>query len=174
MKIQKCDIPYTLIIDNLLQPQYCDYIINKYKSNRFLDYSADCRGFRYNNLQAEQGVIDGLLSAIKTYQKYFPNVNYTVDHWTFSDVIFKWFTPGNYFSTWHCEHTKNYPYRIIGFQIYLSTHDCGTEFLENNDIILSKTGRCLVFPAFFTHIHKGQPCPENKDRFLLSTYIQYV
>ena len=56
--------------------------------------------------------------------------------------------------------------------IYLSTHDCGTEFW-NGDIIKSEKGRLVMFPAAYTHIHRGQKCPDNNNRYLVGGYINY-
>ena len=39
---------------------------------------------------------------------------------------------------------------------------------------MSKSGRLAMFPAYFTHTHKGEVCPENKDRYLLTGYISFI
>ena len=31
-----------------------------------------------------------------------------------------------------------------------------------------------MFPAFWTHTHRGQPCPENKYRYILSAYVNLI
>jgi hypothetical protein len=108
------------------------------------------------------------------YKKQFPTIDLTSDQWNVSYFNFKWFKPGYSFNHWHCEHTKKDPLRILGLQIYLSDHSCGTEFHTPSCTIESKKGRAVVFPTFWTHVHRGQICPENKDRFLLSSYIEYV
>ena len=30
-----------------------------------------------------------------------------------------------------------------------------------------------MFPAYFTHTHRGQACPHNKDRYMLGGYFHY-
>ena len=55
--------------------------------------------------------------------------------------------------------------------IYLSTHKCGTEF-HDGLLILSHIGRLTIFPSYFTHTHRGQVCPEKKDRYLLGGYYE--
>jgi hypothetical protein len=55
----------------------------------------------------------------------------------------------------------------------LSDNNCGTEFYEGATII-SKKGKVLLFPAYFTHTHRGQLCPEFKDRYILGGYANFV
>ena len=54
-------------------------------------------------------------------------------------------------------------------KFYLSDHNCGTEFY-NGCMVKSVKGRSLLFPPYWTHAHKGQPCPDNKERYILSAY----
>ena len=63
--------------------------------------------------------------------------------------------------------------RILSILVYLSNHNCGTEFY-NGKVIKSVKGRALIFPAFWTHTHKGQPCPDNKYRYILSAYVNLI
>ena len=48
----------------------------------------------------------------------------------------------------------------------------GTEFF-NNEVIQSELGKVVLFPAYFTHTHRGQVCPEKKDRYLLTGYLEF-
>ena len=60
----------------------------------------------------------------------------------------------------------------INFMIYLSTHECGTKFFDGN-YIKSKKGRLAIFPSYFTHTHRGMPCPEKKDRYMFGGYFNF-
>ena len=31
----------------------------------------------------------------------------------------------------------------------------------------------MVFPPYWTHAHKGQPCPDKKFRYILSAYATF-
>jgi len=85
---------------------------------------------------------------------------------------FKHWKSGKHFEEWHCEVTnKETMSRVLNFMIYLSSHNCGTQFFDKK-IILSETGKLVMFPSYFTHTHRGQVCPENKDRYILSGYFR--
>ena len=85
----------------------------------------------------------------------------------------KKFEPKKFFSQWHSEHCISNPHRILNVQIYLTEHNCGTEFFNGN-IIKSEIGKLTFFPAYFTHTHRGQVCPENKVRYIITGYISFT
>jgi len=57
--------------------------------------------------------------------------------------------------------------------IYLTEHNCGTEFF-NGDYIKSEIGRLVIFPSYFTHTHRGQKCPNNKTRYIITGYVNFI
>ena len=77
-----------------------------------------------------------------------------------------------FFENWHSEHSIENSNRILNFMIYLSTHDCGTQFLDKR-IIKSEKGRLAILPSYFTHTHRGMPCPEGKDRYMFGGYFNF-
>ena len=63
---------------------------------------------------------------------------------------------------------------ILSLQIYLSNHNCGTEFSNYNKTIKSDIGKVVLFPAYFTQTHRGQICPENKNRYIITGYVNFI
>ena len=102
----------------------------------------------------------------------YPSLEMTAERWGMKSYFFKHFPPGHSFSNWHCEHDLRYPNRILCCQVYLSDHNCGTEFYDG-EIVKSKTGRAIDFPSYFTHTHKGQVCPDGKTRYILTGYFEF-
>jgi hypothetical protein len=173
MIYSKPSVDYTLVADKFLDSDSCDLIIEKYKKKDLIDWSKNPEGFFYCSFTDYQ-LINNFQELIEEYKTQFPSINLTSNFWNVNYFNFKWFKPGSGFTHWHCEHTKSDPLRILCLQIYLSDHDCGTEFYNQNYTVTSKKGRAVIFPTFWTHCHRGQVCPENKDRYLLSAYIEYV
>lgn len=167
-------IPFLLIADDFLSESVCDNIVTDYKTKKLIDWSQQAEGFYYCNFENTELLNQNILSSLAKYKDLYPSIELTSDKWSLVNVNFKWFKPGYSFNSWHCEHTKAHSTRILCFQIYLSDHQCGTEFYDPNTTVHSKKGRAVIFPTFWTHVHRGQVCPENTDRFLLSTYIHYV
>ena len=60
------------------------------------------------------------------------------------------------YKVWHCEHgpEEDSCKRIMAWMFYLNDAQCGTEF-KYYPTINAKMGRCAIWPAFWTHLHKG-------------------
>ena len=63
--------------------------------------------------------------------------------------------PEDGFFSLHNEHTGMYPYRMLAWMIYLNDAESGTEFPYQNKTITPKAGRTVIWPAGWTHPHKG-------------------
>ena len=122
----------------------------------------NCLSFLKNRFQNE----------IYEYIKIYPELNY-VSSFYLTEIRFKHWKKNKFFDTWHSEHSHLTPYRILNFMIYLSTHNCGTQFLDKR-IIKSEKGRLVILPSYFTHTHRGMPCPEGKDRYMMGGYFNFI
>ena len=79
---------------------------------------------------------------------------------------------GGGFHNWHYENTGlQVSARKLVIQLYLNTIDEGgeTEFLYINKRIKAEQGRLIIFPAAFTHTHRGNP-PIGQDKYIISTW----
>ena len=165
---------FILVKDNLLTNLECDKIIDYFKDKIEKETSENGINYAYFKEEDYKNLFflkDIIQNYINNYTKLYEEFLY-VNKFSISSFRFKHLKPGNFFKRWHSEHNFQNPYRIFCLQIYLSDHNCGTEFYTGK-VILSKKGRGVIFPAYFTHIHKGQMCQEYKDRFLLSGYATF-
>jgi len=79
---------------------------------------------------------------------------------------------GGGFHNWHFENTGlQVSARKLVIQLYLNTIEEGgeTEFLYINKRIKAEQGRLIIFPAAFTHTHRGNP-PIGQDKYIISTW----
>ena len=79
---------------------------------------------------------------------------------------------GGGFHNWHYENTGlQVSARKLVVQLYLNTIEEGgeTEFLYINKRIKAEQGRLIIFPAAFTHTHRGNP-PIGQDKYIISTW----
>ena len=79
---------------------------------------------------------------------------------------------GGGFHNWHFENTGlQVSARKLVIQLYLNTIEEGgeTEFLYINKRIKAEQGRLIIFPAAFTHTHRGNP-PIGQDKYIVSTW----
>jgi len=118
-------------------------------------------------------IVEKALAMIQTYCSYYQELNMTKDKWALTSLRFKKFKPGQAFYAWHSEHSGKYSTRVMVFQLYLTDHNCGTEFFSG-ETIYSEAGKAVLFPPYFTHTHRGQRCPQNKTRYLITGYYNFI
>lgn len=171
----KSKLDNTLIIENALSINECDALIAEYSIEYKTDLVDKYLGYEYTDVLSENPILSKLVSeSFAKYLKTYPTLNRTYDKWALKTWRFKHFPPNHHFSGWHSEHNSTHPYLILCCLLYLSDHNCGTEFLATNEVIQSKKGRLVMFPAFWTHIHRGQLCPDKKDRYIMSAYVELL
>jgi hypothetical protein len=160
--------------DNILSKDECKLIINYFKDKTELEKLNDIHYAFFKNEDYERFIFlkEKVTFLFNEYSKEYPQINYTKDKWLLNEFRFKHFKPNNYFKEWHSEHSIGANKRLLCLQFYLSDHNCGTEFYDGYTV-LSKTGRAMMFPAYFTHTHRGQLCPEFKDRYILGGYANF-
>lgn len=87
-----------------------------------------------------------------------------------SDIKMQKTCPGGGYHVWHYENSNwNYAQREMVWSLYLNTIDEGgeTEFLYQNRRISPKQGTVVIWPASYTHVHRGNP-PLSGDKYILT------
>jgi hypothetical protein len=81
--------------------------------------------------------------------------------------------PGEGYHDWHFENGGDSAYRKLVTMLYLNDVAEGgeTEFLYLHRRIQPRQGRLLVFPAGFTHTHRGNP-PLSGDKYILTSWLE--
>ena len=84
--------------------------------------------------------------------------------------------PGGGYHMWHFESSSTVvATRIIAWGLYLNDIDLGgeTEFLYQRRRFTPKAGRLVIWPAGFTHTHRGNP-PLSNSKYLLTGWLEYM
>jgi hypothetical protein len=81
--------------------------------------------------------------------------------------------PGQGFD-WHCDQGSNVMDRVLTSLLYLRTVEHGgtTEFLQQARHIKPEAGKIAMFPAFWTHMHRGVP-PVSETKYAMSFFWSY-
>ena len=82
---------------------------------------------------------------------------------------------GEGYHTWHCENAEmKARNRILAFMVYLNDVIEGgeTEFLYQKCRFKPEKNTLLVWPAQFTHVHRGNP-PLSNDKYIITGWIEY-
>ena len=82
---------------------------------------------------------------------------------------------GGGYHVWHCENSKmKSRNRILAFMVYLNdvTEGGETEFLYQKCRFKPEKNTLLVWPAQFTHVHRGNP-PLSNDKYIITGWVEY-
>lgn len=175
---------FIYIENNFFSEEECKNVINKFDNNlQESKGKTEHQGYNYKELFYDNFILDNdffkkftikLSNSLQEYKKLYPEINLTESFWDLTSLRFKKFNKGKSFANFHSEQSLTYLNRVLSIQLYLSEHNCGTEFYRNNFVIKSEIGKLTIFPAYFTHTHKGQVCPDNKERYIITGYINFV
>jgi hypothetical protein len=85
------------------------------------------------------------------------------------------YKPNEAFYGWHSERGPSELKRVLVFMTYLNDVTDGgeTEFLYQNIKIAPKKGRTLIWPADWTHTHRGITSP-TQDKYIITGWINFV
>jgi hypothetical protein len=82
---------------------------------------------------------------------------------------------GGGYHVWHCESAnRQLCGRIAAWMFYLNDVEEGgeTEFLYQHKRIKPKAGTLLIFPAGFTHTHRGNP-PLSNEKYIVTGWLEF-
>jgi hypothetical protein len=165
------------IYENVLSEDECKNIIDLFENdlNNKVDNYGDTQFYKdkmerydYQNQYESSdksneivSLIDGALNeGIKLYAEEFWIVKQL--HATSLNVQLQKTPPRGGYHVWHCEqgfikHAQN---RVLAWTVYLNDIPSGegeTEFLWQGLRVQPKAGTVSIFPASFTHTHRGNP-----------------
>tara|TARA_R100000008_G_scaffold46567_1_gene27467 strand:- start:698 stop:1321 length:624 start_codon:yes stop_codon:yes gene_type:complete len=170
---------YFGIYDNALSKKECEIIINQFEKSSHVEGKIYCVGedgssqtivqhdqkksIELKDAQfSDKSIISNivrekLIKYIGIYNAEQPQLHW-LDSWGYHDAynIQKYETEEDGYKMWHCEHGASNSNRILAWMFYLNDAKSGTEFM-NYPTVQAKRGRCVIWPAFWTHVHKGAP-----------------
>jgi len=90
----------------------------------------------------------------------------------------QYYAPNDGFYVWHTERTGTAPYeqnRHLVYMIYLNdvTDAGGTEFYHQDLIVQPVKGKSLIWPADWTHTHRGIPSP-TQEKYILTGWFDFL
>jgi len=94
---------------------------------------------------------------------------------TITDLKLQRTEVGGGYHVWHCEQaSRNTSQRLMAFTVYLNTVDEGgeTEFLYQAKRVKAEKGTAVLFPASYTHTHRGNP-PLSGVKYIATGWVEF-
>ena len=173
------------IYDNVLSAKDCDVLINQfekgphqeggfyekeqYNINHSYKKSIQLKDSRFTNKSVISNIILPILKGcINKHIERSPSLKYIHtfgidDYYNFQ----KYDGEDDGYKIWHSDRVGP---RVLVWMFYLNNAKCGTEFMHY-PTVRAKIGRCVIWPAGLTHMHKSQI---NKGlKYIISGWIGY-
>lgn len=184
------------VYDNAVSEQYCNDIINWFEANQDQQFTRQETNDRSaiekcdtavllpvgRNLEVNNGnfIVNKLLLEpimyyyVTRYTESFPYLAKEMQRQTILQSKIQCTQPGGGYHLWHCEHSDALSaYRVASFVLYLNETSGGeTEFLYQHQRVEPKTGRLVIFPAGYTHLHRGNP-PLDKPKYIVTGWMEF-
>ena len=185
------------VFDNVLEPAECQQFIDYFESMKSLNLvynrqeMRDSAPHRKNDetlfilendilpLAKQNPIMETFVKKFwPCYQEYASEFSILQDietHGIVSARLQKT-PPGGGYHAWHFESASTpVATRIVAWGLYLNNIEHGgeTEFLYQRRRMAAKQGRLVIWPAGFTHTHRGNP-PLTESKYLLTGWLEFM
>jgi len=119
---------------------------------------------------------DALFKSIGLYRKSHPEIGHITPWDLYDDFNIQKYNPGEGYHALHCENAGGSDImRVMAWMIYLNTvtDKGGTYFSSYNRTIKPKEGRLVIWPAYFTHHHKGV-VSKTQTKYIATGWYSFV
>ena len=178
---------YIKVYDDVLSPDLCQSLIDKFELNKDQQVSTDLENHRhFTEININQHVdwksmVDGLYTTLRPYvDRYKKDCDIKDKQWPdqfgFEQIRFKRYLPND--KDEFKEHVDvgdyNSARRFLVFFLYLNNNfDGRTSFSEYDMEVWPKAGRLLMFPPTWTYLHTGHK-PKLESKYIIGSYLHYV
>ena len=181
---------YFGIYDNALSKKECEIIINQFEKSeqgsgmiwhdgilQEVPAYKKCRTLNDTNF-GDRSVITNiilpqLVKCIERYDHKQPQLR-EISGWSLYKgyTIQKYETEDDGYMKWHAENSSSGVWnRLLAWTFYLNDAKCGTEFM-NYPTVQAKRGRCVIWPAGWTHVHRGVT-PNKGLKYIATGWITF-
>jgi len=108
----------------------------------------------------------------KCFNSYIKLYNLNEKLWTHNSNLIQYYPPNGGYKTWHYENpTIETSNRKLVYMLYLNDiKNGGTEWLYQNIKLNAVKGDLVIWPASFTHTHKGTVI--NKEKYIVTGWFE--
>ena len=119
---------------------------------------------------------NSLCKCIDDYKIKNPHLNQLLP-WKWHPIYnLQKYNPGQGYHDLHCENmSPESSYRVAVWMFYLNTvNDDGGTYFDNYDLTMNAVeGRCVIWPAYWTHFHKGI-VSKTETKYIATGWFNYI
>ena len=168
-------IDHIAIFENAFSEEFCNYYLTYYEKD-IKRFKRDSEHIQDESINLKYN--DGAFLEIfwrDFYPKYAEKhtmLNSLQGHRIYDTKLQKT-KPGEGYHVLHCEasriETRN---RILAFILYLNTVEEGETYFPDQDLkIKPEQGKMIIWPAYFTHPHKG--LTPKQDKYIITGWVEF-
>ena len=180
---------FILVLEHFVPKNKCDDLIKKFESSpekmkegtiglkNIIDHSKKkCLEsfFNFDDINQRTLVNEYLPFAIEKYKEKYSFIYklYPFDICPFYKL--QKYYPTEVFNYLHCENDSPFSSRVLAWMIYLNdvTDDGYTEFPNQGKKFQPRAGDLLIWPAFFTHPHRGI-ASKTQTKYIVTGWCDY-
>ena len=179
-----------LILEDQLKPDQCNQLIQWFEEDEEhhtpgalgagvvvenIKHSTDLGlDFRDRSCRYREVLFPIVTSGMTRYTDHYPFVLELAPWGVTNAYNIQRYTDGEGFFKLHCEAmTKVNWNRMVAWTLYLNDSPCGTDYPEQETVVEAKQGRLALFPATWTHPHKGVT-PNVGTKYIATGWIEMV
>ena len=192
MEINKTYKDWIGVYENVFPKDYCNHLINIFEkdieshrerpiinndniyqdisSNPFLKLDENSKNFFYKNIE----------KTINDYINKYRHLSIITSFgYDINDFKVQKTKPGEGYHAWHHEFEPSISTNVFArwgvWTVYLNDVKKGgeTEFLYQSLRVKPKVGTVCLFPAHYTHAHRGNP-PLSEEKYIVTGWLNYT
>ena len=174
-------------IPELYPKESCVKLINYFEDNIKQADKGGCGDNKLNNLEISINITKPedyynlgkcLADGIEHFKIQYPYIDKNITPWsTVSWAQLCRYEPNNYYSSIHCENdgVKKNLKRVFAWMFFLNDikEGGGTEFILQDYIAKPKAGDFYIWPAYWSHLHRGVNAPKER-KYILTGWCEYL
>ena len=185
---------FIMVQDNFATSEYCDELINYFHKMNHAGFGFNRKGYKSAHSISDTAVAMHDNATIKfsgtcqlndifvdmfwkdAYPKYTERYS-IIEKFPYHSIFYTKLQKsvvGDGYHEWHCENSSRTECsRILTYILYLNDVIEGgeTEFLYYPIRVKPRKGKFVLFPAAFTHTHRGNP-PLTNEKYILTGWVE--
>jgi len=183
------------IYENAYSEEYCDKVIEQFEvadKHKFTHSRQETEGVM-ESIKKDQSIYTGSIWMLDDALSHTISGEFFETFWQITNSyreqysvltnnpMYAWGNkiqrtkPSGGYHTWHYESSgAQFCRRVLAYIMYLNDVEEGgeTEFLYYSKRVKPKKGTLVLFPAAFTHTHRGNP-PLSNTKYIATGWVEY-